>query len=255
MGENTAIAWCHHSFNPVVGCTKVSVGPLGACEHCYAEAWAKRAGRDIWGDKPRQRTTKSNWLQPLKWNEAAKAAGVRYRVFCASLADVFDNKWELEWRADLFDLIYQTPHLDWLLLTKRIGNATDMIEHAIRLGGGRMKSPWPWSNAWLGATIVTQDEYDRDISKLRDTSAHIRFLSVEPMMEPIQLRQPESVDWIICGGESGNNVRPMQIEWAQGLREQCASAGIAFFMKQLSGRLPEKRLEHFPPGLQVREWP
>lgn len=260
--ENTKIEWAHHTFNPVVGCTKVSVGDKGACEHCYAEAWAKRAGRDVWGDSPRQRTTKSNWLQPVKWNRAAQLAGVRYRVFCASLADVFDNKWELGWRVDLFNLIYETPHLDWLLLTKRIGNAADMIEQAVALGGMLNKDPWPWPNVWLGATVVTQPEADRDIHKLIEVPAAVRFLSVEPMQGPVRLARlnagrTSALHWIICGGESGPHARPMDPRWCADLRSDAERNDIAFFMKQGSqANWPTfKDFSTFPPALQIREFP
>lgn len=260
--ENSKIEWCHHTFNPVVGCTKVSVGPQGACVNCYAESWSKRAGRDVWGDKPRQRTSVHNWNQPRKWNREAERLGVRYRVFCASLADVFDNTWELGWRTDLFNLIYETPHLDWLLLTKRIGNAADMIEQAIRMGGGLMKLPWPWPNVWIGATVVTQAEADRDIPKLCEIDAAVRFISVEPMMGPVRLAKlnagrTSSLHWIICGGESGPHARYMDSKWCADLRADAERNDISFFMKQGSqANWPTfKDFSTFPPALQIREFP
>src|SRR5689334_23112101 len=120
MGENSKIEWTHHTFNPWLGCTKVSP----ACAHCYAEAWAKRTGIVQWGDSAeRRRTTESYWRQPLKWNAQAFESLERKRVFCASLADVFEDRPELQtWRKVLFDLIAATPYLDWLLLTKRPHN-------------------------------------------------------------------------------------------------------------------------------------
>lgn len=130
MAEQTAIEWCDATFNPWIGCTKVSPG---GCANCYAEvstpARVKRAaGVETWGPHgQRQRTSAHNWKQPLAWNAAADAFeaehGRRRRVFCASLADVFDNAVPPVWRSDLFKLIVETPRLDWLLLTKRIGNA------------------------------------------------------------------------------------------------------------------------------------
>lgn len=182
MSENSAISWTDHTFNPWVGCTKVSP----ACDHCYAERWSKRAGKAagvVWGGE-RRLTGEANWRKPLKWNAQAEREGRRYRVFCASLADVFDNQVPAEWRVDLFRLIATTPSLDWLLLTKRIGNAWPMIQDvARRCGGGEQ----PMENVWLGATICNQGEADRDIPKLLAVPAAKRFLSMEPLLGPVDL--------------------------------------------------------------------
>lgn len=222
------------SFNPWTGCTKVGPG----CNNCYAEGWAKRSGIVQWGPgAERRRTSEANWKQPLRWNAEAERLGVRYRVFCASLADVFDNEVPAEWRADLFDLIAKTPNLDWLLVTKRIGNVGRMI-------------PDSWSvmmppNLWLGITVVNQVEADRDIPKLLQLKAAVRFLSMEPLLGPVDLRQahitkvrlpawpnPTRVDWIIVGGESGPKARPMHPKWVRDIRDQCEAAGVAFMFKQ-----------------------
>lgn len=254
MAENTAIEWADHTFNPWVGCTKVSPG----CDHCYAESWAKRAGKAAgveWGGE-RRRTSEANWRKPLQWNKLSEQwvhRGQRARVFCASLADVFDNQVPVEWRADLLHLILTTPHLDWLLLTKRIGNASALIEEA--LCHLMEQVTWPFPNVWLGATVVNQAEADRDIPKLLQVPARVRFLSIEPMLGPINLlatgdtlcrcdgclsmakQHPESaglqrIDWVICGGESGPGARPMHPDWAMALRNQCAAAGVPFLFKQ-----------------------
>ena len=248
MAENSKIEWTDHTFNPWEGCQKVGPG----CDHCYAETRNARFGGGVavnWGPAaPRRRTSAANWQQPLKWNAQAEREGRRFRVFCASLADVFDNQVPPVWRADLFKLIGDTPHLDWLLLTKRIGNVGNMIS-------------FDWQdcgcppNVWIGATVVNQQEADRDIPKLLAVPARVRFLSIEPMLGPIDLlatgdtlcrcdacmsmaqRHPESpglqrIDWVICGGESGHRARPMRAEWAQSLRDQCAAAGVPFLFKQ-----------------------
>ena len=246
MAENSKIEWCHHTFNPWTGCTKIGPG----CDHCYAEGWAKRSGIVQWGPgAERRRTSEANWRQPAKWNTEAARLGVRYRVFCASLADVFDNEAPAAWRADLFDLIAMTPHLDWLLVTKRIGNVRQMI-------------PDRWSvcmppNLWLGITVVNQAEADRDIPKLLGLKVSVRFLSMEPLLGPVDLRfhvfsEPtgnfrthagkrqmelrKPVDgglhWVIVGGESGPGARPMHPQWARDLRDQCAEAGVPFLFKQ-----------------------
>jgi protein gp37 len=159
MGANSKIEWCHHTFNPWVGCTPVS----RACDFCYAEAWAKRTGHpELWQGQ-RRRTTAANWREPLKWNRAAAAAGERHRVFCASLADVFDNQVPAQWREDLWGLIRETPSLDWLLLTKRPQNIAGMLPAQFDEG-----DRWPerWPNVWLGTTVENQDEADRRIPHL-----------------------------------------------------------------------------------------
>jgi protein gp37 len=231
MGENSKIEWTHHTFNPWVGCTKISP----ACDHCYAEGWAKRSGRVKWGGE-RKRTSTSYWRQPLKWDAAAKAAGIRQRVFCASLADVFDNQVPDAWRAGLFYLISHTTNLDWLLLTKRIGNARQMLEHA---------NPGGWSfdtmpNVWIGATVANQEEADRDIPKLLATPARTRFLSMEPLLGAVDLRLPYNVgiDLVIAGGESGPGARPLDPRWVQSLRDQCVEELVAFHFKQWGEWLP-----------------
>ena len=274
MAENTKIEWAHHTFNPWTGCTKIGPG----CDHCYAESWAKRSGIVQWGPgAERRRTSEANWRQPIKWNAEAERLGVRYRVFCASLADVFDNKVPPEWRRDLFDLIAKTPNLDWLLVTKRIGNAKTMMADALHLNPTALSNGqiWPLPNVWLGITVVNQAEADRDIPKLLAVPARVRFLSIEPMLGPIDVRRfmwpvhprwpagfgsPEAaiaagakvtyhrqglisakwadhlLSWVICGGESGPGARPMHIPWARSLMQQCKAAGVAFHMKQLGAQ-------------------
>jgi protein gp37 len=260
MAENSKIEWTDHTFNPWVGCTKVSP----ACDHCYAESWAKRSGSpQLWDDGQRRRTKPSNWNQPLKWNAQAASAGRRARVFCASLADVFDNTVPDEWRADLFSLIKKTPHLDWLLLSKRIGNARSMLP--LDWGDG-------YENVWIGSTVVTQEEVNRDLLKLLKVPAKVRFLSCEPLLEPICIglvgTLPKSdfsgyqlvcdrLHWVIVGGESGAKARPMAQQWVEQIRDECFDADVAFFMKQGSqANWPAfKDFERFGDSVRVREWP
>ncbi len=227
MGKDSAIEWTHHSFNPWVGCTKVS----SACDHCYAESWAKRAGSpELWtGD--RRRTSAANWRQPLKWNREAEAAGVRARVFCASLADVFDNRVPAEWRVDLWALIQATRALDWLLLTKRPQLIARMLPGEWRGHG--------WRNVWLGVTAEDAEQYRRRWHHLAAIPTALRFLSYEPALGPIgdlELWRERAPEWIICGGESGPKARPMQPGWARDVRAQCRAAGRRFFFKQWGGR-------------------
>lgn len=191
MAEATKIEWCDSTFNPWTGCTKVSPG----CGHCYAESWAKRSGIVQWGPHAvRHRTSASNWQAPLHWDKHHDAFqalhGRRRRVFCASLADVFDNAVPHDWRRDLFELIGRTQHLDWLLLTKRIGNAREMLNAVVDdLSCGI--NTWderPWPGVWIGATVVNQLEADRDIPKLLQVPARVRFLSIEPMLGSVNIR-------------------------------------------------------------------
>nr|WP_202397998.1 phage Gp37/Gp68 family protein [Burkholderia pseudomallei] len=248
VSENSKIEWCDHTFNPWEGCQKVGPG----CDHCYAEARNARFGGGSavnWGaGAPRRRTSVANWRRPLAWNAAHErffaAQGRRQRVFCASLADVFDNAIDPAWRRDLFDLIVDTPNLDWLLLTKRIGNVQQMVQAAT------LCDLLP-SNVWLGATIVNQEEAERDIPKLLAVPARVRFLSMEPLLGPVDLvssgalwsdmngnivdapsRGLRGVDWVIAGGESGHGARPMHPDWARSLRDQCAAADVPFLFKQ-----------------------
>ena len=249
MAENSKIEWTHHTFNPWLGCTKISP----ACDGCYAESWAKRAGYPELWQGSRRRTTPANWKQPIKWDAAAKACGKRARVFCASLADVFDNSIEVQWRSDLFGMIRQTPNLDWLLLTKRIGNAVSMIEELQE----PEKNWWPLPNVWLGATVVTRGEFDRDVDKLRATGARILFMSMEPLIESMGDIDLTGIHWVIVGGESGSKSREMKAEWAEQIRYRCESYGSSFFFKQGSANnwAHFKDFDTFPPYLQVREWP
>lgn len=246
MGEFTKIEWADKTFNPWVGCTKVSE----ACRNCYAESWAKRSGLVKWGaDAERRRTSESNWRQPLKWNREALAAGERRRVFCASLADVFEGREELEpWRKDLFDLIYATPFLDWLLLTKRPQNIPTMLRASRAYG-----EEFPL-NVWLGTTVESDDCADRvnDLIEAAGEFASVLFLSCEPLLGPLNLKANQryqvehggyrpmidDIQWVICGGESGAKHRAMNLDHARMLRDQCVDAGVPYFFKQNGGRTP-----------------
>lgn len=244
MGKDSSIAWTHHTFNPWWGCTRVSPG----CEHCYAEAWAKRTGDDVWGPgKPRRTFGEKHWREPLLWNAAATKAGERRRVFCASMADFADPEAPADALHALWELPALTPMLDWLFLTKR-------PEHASRV--------WPWArardNVWVGATVENQRAADERIRPLVSIPAARRFLSMEPLLEPVNIlrREAASLDLVIVGGESGPRARKMDLEWARSLQRQCKTIGAGFFMKQLGG-YPSKRehLDQMPEDLRVREMP
>lgn len=224
MAENSGIEWTTHTFNPWIGCTKVSA----ACDHCYAEAWDKRFGGERWGPHaPRKRT--KTWGNPVKWNRQAAEASTRPRVFCASLADVFDNHRSIEdaWRRELWDLIRATPNLDWLLLTKRPQNIARYLPDD--WGDG-------WPHVWLGTTVENQQEWDRRWPCLAEVPARVRFISAEPLLGPIDMRGGGYLHWLITGGESGANYRPADPEWFRSLRDQCADLDVAFLFKQWEGR-------------------
>lgn len=340
MVANSKIEWTHHTFNPWRGCSKVSEG----CTHCYADTLSKRnpGTLGIWGPNgTRVVASESMWCEPVKWDRVAANAGERHRVFCASLADVFedwsgpvrnssgDELWYapvepdrvVPWRdpstmtetekknleegrfvkltldavrSRLFRMIDATPNLDWLLLTKRPENIA------------RMTPAWEWNacvtgdcphdlrsqcdnytgwrpNVWLGTSVENQGAADKRIPELLKIPSDIRFLSMEPLLGPVDLSEwivdgvpgqcfdingdrwhergkcpscTSPIHWVIVGGESQAHCRPMEIDWAWTIMQQCFNAGIPFFMKQLGGH-PNKRdkLEDFPVGLRIREFP
>lgn len=241
MTENSKIEWTHHTFNPWIGCTKVSPG----CDNCYAESMMDtRLGSVKWGaGNPRKLTSLSNWKMPLIWNARAGAAHERHRVFCASLADIFDNEVPEEWRKRVWEMIRLTPNLDWLLLTKRIGNAAQMLPPDFM--------HTPWHNVWMGISVVNQEEAERDIPKLCAINAKVRFLSIEPMLDTIDLtalKTPydgtfnalmhDRINWVIVGGESGNKARPMHPLWAQNVNRACVTFQVPFLFKQWGEWVP-----------------
>lgn len=259
MGMDSKIEWCHHTFSPWWGCVKVSPG----CTNCYAEAFDHRLGGDHWGPRASRRfMSEAHWRKPVAWNRKAARAGERHRVFCASMADVFEDRSDLiGWRYRLFHLISETPNLDWLLLTKRPQNFHLRDE------------PWmrELPNVWLGVTAEDQQRADERIPLLLQEPAAVRFVSYEPAIEAVEfqhergylmpfketdpsLQRTPRVDWVIAGAESGPGARPMNLEWVRSVRDQCQSAGTSFFLKQkLEGgkklSLPEidgRRWAEFP---------
>jgi protein gp37 len=257
VSENSAIEWTDATFNIVWGCQRVSPG----CQACYAESLAKRFGFDVWGPaKTTERRTMSEsyWAQPLRWNKRAEREGRRMRVFCSSMADVYeDHPTNNRERHRLWKLILATPMLDWLLLTKRPENITWMTPLA-----------WldaPPHNVWYGTSCENQEYADLRIPELLKVPATIRWLSCEPLLGPIELfgdiespgpavtvqgysydtdygREWDAglevgIDWVIAGGESGVKARPMRGDWARSLRDQCQQLGVAYFFKQWGGRV------------------
>ncbi len=269
MGRNSNIAWTDSTFSPWGGCEKVSQ----ACARCYAEAWAKRTGFGVWGGaSPRrffpddEKGNNKHWNEPLNWNRRAAADGRTQRVFCSSMADVFEDRRDLDpWRERLWKLIEATPSLTWLLLTKRPENLQRMLPDA-----------WfdaPRANVWLGTTVEDQENAAR-LPHLLSVPAIVHFASVEPMLGEIRLDHVELQDgtvrdmlratplprmagmrqrrlsWVLVGGESGHGARAMDDAWVRSLCDQCTDAGVAFFFKQrVVGGLKVET-----PELDGRQW-
>ena len=197
-----------------------------ACKNCYAEAWSRRVGRGtLWGSRSDRRFfSDRHWDQPRKWDEEARSEGKYRRVFCASMADVFEARVELNpWRERLWQLIARTPNLQWLLLTKRPESLNQHLPD------------WPFKNVWLGTTVENQRWADERLPHLAKRQAAVRFLSCEPLLGPIDLSRwlkLDAIDWVIVGGESGPKARPTDPRWVLSLRDQCTKFGVAFHFKQ-----------------------
>lgn len=256
-----------YTFNPWEGCEKVSPG----CAGCYAEQRDKQYHNgEHWGPNgTRLMHREAYWKQPEKWNREAEQAGERRRVFCASLADVFEDRPELlAPRLRLFDLIRRTPRLDWLLLTKRPQNIDRLMLETVRIVPGNdgsqddlliWLSKWasaPPANIWLGTSVEDQRAADTRIPELLKIPATVRFLSCEPLLGPVEFsdvtkradavsqigkKALAGIHWVIVGGESGPNARPMHPQWARSLRDQCKAADVAYFFKQHGEWHPDDR--------------
>jgi protein gp37 len=238
MGKNSSIEWTHHTFNPWWGCAKVSL----ACNNCYAEKWSKRLGSDLWGPEANRRFFGENhWREPIRWNKEAEKKQERKRVFCASMADVFEDRKDLdESRNKLWKLIETTPWLDWCILTKRTENINKMIP---------WDSNWP-RNVWMGTTIESQELAEKRIPELIKIPAKIRFISCEPLLSLLnisnwlcekptnKIKLNNCIDWVIAGGESGAKSRPTHPVWIKKLRDQCIKTNTPFHFKQWGNWCP-----------------
>ena len=242
MGVNTKVEWCDHTWNPWRGCQRVSPG----CDHCYAEAISKRFALSEWGPGA-ERLPQSDkyWQQPVRWDKAAKRDGVRRRVFCGSMIDVFDNQAPDGARTRLWRLIRKTPHLDWQLLTKRPENILEMLP------GDWGEEGYP--NVWLGVSAEDQERYDHRWPILAHIPAAIYFVSYEPALGPVFFRRVTHTvwcpDWIIVGGESGPGARPMDPQWVRQVRDDCPGSGTAFFFKQWGQYINNPLTDLDQPGL------
>lgn len=255
MGENSGIQWTDHTFNPWWGCARVSP----ACRFCYADDLAKRYGHQVWRRKgPRRMLSEQNWHRPVTWNRDAERLGVPAKVFCASMADVFEDHPQVaEPRKRLWDLIEHTPWLQWQLLTKRPENVGGMVPWG---------DSWP-ANVWLGVSVENQRYADERIPLLVESGAQTLFLSCEPLLGPVDLsvwlfpeyephcglERPE-VDWVIIGGESGPKARATELGWIEDLLNQCHAARVPPFIKQL-GKVAGREFDAGPKGGDMDRWP
>jgi protein gp37 len=285
MGKSTEISWCDHTFNPAWGCQEVSPG----CQHCYARTLAQRWGHHVWGkDAPRRLFGSKHWAEPYLWDAQAVRDGRQHRVFCASMADVFEAHPTLdEVRPRLWAMIERTPHLTWQLLTKRPENVRAMVPPAwfpywpenvwLMISAenheqASLRVPWlieivetacgtpttgisaePLLGAidfnrldWLPRTEVarllrgTHDRAEADALALHWQalwdSQYARYCGRDFVLSPLENRL---IDWVIVGGESGPRHRPMHLDWARQIRDDCRCWGVAFFLKQIGGQTPK----------------
>lgn len=232
MGLLSKIGWTDHTWNMTWGCSKVPGDP--ACEHCYAESYAKMRGFDVWGDdKVRRLLSENNWKQPLRWNEKARAARKHAFVFTSSMADVYEERPEYYGlRRRHYELMCATPWLIWLVLTKRPQRAKQYWRN--------LAVP---DNMWLGVTAVTQKWADVRLPVAQAVGAPVTFLSAEPLMEPLALKRhlDKGLGWVIVGGESGGRRREMDIAWVRDIADQCKRANVPLYVKQDSAFRPEQQ--------------
>lgn len=290
MADRTAIEWCDATINWWIGCTEISA----ACDHCYARDLAARYGWASWGQGQPRTLTKSARATAYKLERRAVREGRRLKVFTNSLSDFMDAEVPDSYRDDAFVVIDDTPHLDWLILTKRPQVARQYLS-------GKPVRP----NVWLGTTAETQKMADLRIPLLLQTPAAKRFISAEPLLGPLDLYNGDpdprlgghratktfigdwwepgdnpkgpsrhGVDWVIVGGESGPNARPFDLAWARSLVEQCRAAEVACFVKQMGHQPVDSSLvaegdapavgfrdkkggdwSEWPSDLRVREFP
>ena len=215
MGTNSPIEWTDATWNPVTGCTKISPG----CKHCYAERLSIRLqamgqpnyrhGFDV--------TPQPHMLElPLKWKSPK-------RIFVNSMSDLFHADVPPAYIHRVFDVMRRAPWHQYQVLTKR-------SERLLELSGTLTWEP----HIWMGVSVENED-YTSRIDHLRSTQAHVKFLSVEPLLGPLRQLDLRGIHWVIVGGESGPGARPMDPDWVRGIRDQCLDAGVGFFFKQWGG--------------------
>lgn len=249
MGEHTGIGWTNSTWNPWLGCRKVSAG----CTHCYAEKLVN--GRMGGNFSVVRRTQPATFNLPLRWQREALAKGERRFVFSCSLSDFFIEEADA-WRADAWDIVRRTPNLTYQILTKR----PERIAANLPQDWGHEG----YANVWLGVSGETTAMAFHRGKILHQVPARIRFLSAEPWLEDTlieTIRVSEALerwdvfrrfDWVILGGESGPGFRPMNMESARQIRDACAMTGTPLYLKQLGGH-PDKR-DHEKAVLDGRTW-
>ena len=228
LPDGTTLTIKGYTYNPWWGCLKVSE----ECTHCYAEEIAHHYRHEVWGpaaNTSRRLFPERHWQEPLTWNRLAQKQGYRRSVFCASMADVYeDHPALIGEREKLWQLIEQTPWLNWLLLTKRPENILCMSPWG--------RHAWP-DNIWIGTSVGLQARAEERIPLLLEVPAVVRFLSCEPLLGPLDLSPWLSqLHWVISGGESGTDARLMDLTWPRLLRDQCQTAHVPYFFKQVGGR-------------------
>jgi protein gp37 len=234
MGSTTVVAWTERTFNSWRGCTKISPG----CKHCYMFTAQERYGRD-----PSVVVRTKTWGDPVRWQKAAAAAGRTEMVFTCSWSDWFHEGAD-QWRDEAWALLKSTPNLQYQILTKRPERILDHLP--ADWGNG-------YSNVWLGVSVEDRRFGLPRIDVLRPVPATVRFLSVEPLLEDLGQLDLTGIDWVIVGGESGPDFRPMDHDWARSIRDQCDAAGVAFFMKQSAAPRTEMGIEL--DGVIRRDYP
>ena len=301
--KHSNIEWTDHTRNFWTGCTKVSP----ACANCYAEAQAKRNTKTFgkWGKgAPRAWHGENARKDLVKWDSEARSEGIRRKVFANSMSDWLDDEVPIGWLVFMLDTIRITPHLDYLLLSKRPDNFFTRHQEALMQCAADQPhlanwlAAWwcpsgceegqphkPPHNVWIGTTVEDQKRAKERIPILLDIPARIRFLSCEPLLEPLSLEAmsldphnelfrywpmtgahvaegynvpriydgAQRIHWVIVGGESGPGFRPFNPDWARSLVGQCARGDTPFFMKQMGGL--RKPFEPIPADLNIREFP
>jgi protein gp37 len=216
MADNSRIEWTEATWNPVTGCSQVSPG----CAHCYAKTFAER-WRGV-PDHPYEqgfelRLWEQRLEQPLRWKRPRV-------IFVNSMSDLFHEQIPFDFVRKVFDVMVRANHHTFQILTKRDGRLAELAPDL----------PWP-TNIWMGVSIENRRFVHR-ADRLRLVPAAIRFISAEPLLGPLESLDLDGIDWLIAGGESGPQHRPVEAEWLRSLREKCQRDSVPFFFKQWGGR-------------------